>query len=274
MKIKNILLKYFIFFTVLAFFKVSSVSSSSLSPTSGTKYTPTPEVSAKDITNSPTGTVIDKLKKIETLKEKIATKVAEIREKDKAALYGNISKIDKNTLTITTSHGDQIVTYSDDTVFYSIKNGTRSDMKPGALKEKDSLTTFGYLDSGNTNLSAKYIYVEIHPVKISGKVSDLDKSNYTVSVKTKQGNLTVDYETFSKTYIFDTNKKKFVPGGFSKIKVADTVHIIADPNPKDQTKFTARKIYTMTIGGEKLTPAPSSNTPTPTIKIPTATPKK
>jgi len=235
--------------------------------------TPTPSPIPSPQPTSASATVIEKLKKIEVLKEKIATKVAELRENEKGAIFGAVKKIDKSNITIENTRGDQVVAYSEDTVVYSFKSGSRQEIKVSTLKEKDPVTIFGYYDQSKTNFSAKYIYLEDLPLHIRGKVSDIDKSNFTITVKEKEGNVVVDVETSTKTSLYDRNKKAFIAAGFSKIKVGDTVHIIAIANPKMQDRVSAKKLYVISFPNQP-TAAVTAPTQKPSTPSATVTDKK
>ncbi len=246
-------------FIILALFSQNQIKAATTSPTPKTTLSPT--VVSSPVPTSPS--VVEKLKKIETLKEKIATKVAEIRKKERSAISGIVKKIEKNSLTVSKTSGDQTVTFSEDTIFYAFKSGSRQEIKASTIKENDTVTIFGYFDEPKTTFSAKYIYLEDLPVHIRGKVSDIDKANFTITVKEKQGNVVVDVETYTKTVSYDRNKKSFTTSGFSKIKLGDTVHIIGTPNPKMENRVSAKKLYILTFPNQ---PTVATEQPTLTTK--------
>ena len=90
---------------------------------------PPKTASAAATTTLPTpNNAIEKLKQIEQLKEKIATKVAELREKDKRAVSGVVKKITGTSFLITNRKGDEYsISYSDDTTFYTVIDGERKE---------------------------------------------------------------------------------------------------------------------------------------------------
>lgn len=243
-----------------------------VSPTPTSK--PTAQASPTIVPTSTT--LIEKLKKIETLKEKIATKVAQLREEEKGAMYGSVKKIDKTSVTISTAKNDQTVSFLDDAVFYTFKNDKREEIKASAVKEKDTVTIFGYFDQSKTNFSAKYVYIEDSPIHLRGKITDTDKTNYTITVREKQGNTVVDVETYSKTVSFDRTKKNFISAGFSKMKIGDTVHVIATPNPKTENRVSAKRIYLFSFPNQPTNAVTTAITVTPNPKTATslATPSK
>lgn len=254
--VKTITTLVIIFLLVSGRKTIYSVSpSSETTPSSTGKLTPGEKVSP-----SPTSAeIIDKLKKIEILKEKIATKVAEIREKEKGAIGGTIKKVSTSTITIATAKGDQTISFLDDVTYYSLKEGTKKETSAKMIKEQEFITVFGYYDQEKTTLAAKYIYFESPSLHIYGKIVDIDKTNYTITLKEKQGETVVDVEKYTQTSLFDRKKKNFATSGFSKMKIGNIAHILALPNPETENRrVSAKKIYILfspiqpTIEAEKV----------------------
>lgn len=216
-------------------------------------------ISLPDTVSSPSSTIIDKLKKIELLKEKIATKVAEIRASEKAAIFGVVAKFDKSKLTVKARFGDITVTYMEDTIFYSFTDSGKTETSAAKIKEGSQITAFGYFDETKTNLSAKYVYLYQPSIHLIGKIADMDKGNYTITVKEPQGTTLVDIETYSKIYFLAADKK-LARGGFSKLKIGDMAHVEGNPNSKEEGRVSATRIISLSFS--QPTPA-SSPTPSP-----------
>lgn len=205
-------------------------------------------------------TFIDKLKQIELLKEKIATKVTQIRQNEKSGVGGTIKSLGDTTITLTTLSKEQTVSYSEDTIFFKMTDAGKSDpldvKQAKKLKIGDELAILGYFDTAHTSFSAKYIYMFASPQTVFGKIADKDTANYTITVTTPKGNMLVDIETYTKIWSY-TKKGGLARGGFSKLKQNDTVHVFATANPKEDNRFSANKIISLNF--ESATP---SATPT------------
>jgi len=234
---------------ILGFSATSQIKAISPSPT------PTPEES---VTTVPTKTVIDELKKIEQLKEKIATKVAEIRATDKGASGGVVKSITNSAITITTEKGEMNISYADDLQVFSSTEGGQIESSVKKIKEGDEISVFGYFDQTKTSLTAKYVYLPKKILYSIGKIVDIDKTNYTITVKEPQGNTIVDIEIYSKISLF-TKGKGLVKIGFSKLKVGDSVHVMGTPNTKEENRLSALRIIDLTFD--------IPQTPTPTKEI-------
>lgn len=211
---------------------------------------------------SPTLSVVDKLKKIEQLKDKIATKVAQLREEEKGALAGTVKKINTDQMTVTTRTGDRTVVFSDDTIVYSFTKDGKTETNENKIKEEQAIAVFGYFDEKKETLSAKYIYLTGPVIYLIGKIADIDKTNYSISVKELKGTTVVDIETASKTYII-TKDNTLAKGGFSKFKIGDIVHVQGTPNPKRENVIVADRVITVS---QSISPAPTIS-PTPTKRI-------
>lgn len=240
--------------------QASALSSSLKSATSS----PIPTIESASPWATPSD-VIGKLKQIEAFKEKIATKVAELRDQEKTAVSGVINKIDrnKNTLIVSTKKGERTVTFSDDMTVFSVTNETKSEMAKSKLSQGQSIAVFGYDNEDKSILSAKYIYVNKQYTHIVGKIADIDKSNFTITIHSKEGNLVVDIESYTKTISYTVEKGK-VKIGFSKLKTGDVAHIIAAPNSKEKDRYLASHILIL--------PSVSSSTVAPTISQKESTP--
>lgn len=242
------------------------------SPVLAKSITPTPKTaSAAANTTAPTpNEVIEKLKQIEALKEKIATKVAQIREKDKTATAGGIKKIEEASLLLTTLKGTDVhVSYSDDTIFSMRTGSENKEISAKTLKENDFIAVFGYRD--NATISSKYIYVQTPLSRVIGKIADIDKTNFTLTVKDKEGSRVIDIESSTKMTLITPDKKK-QKGGFSKFKIGDIIHVVGKRDKKEGEKINASFVITLPNPGQATTPTISPSISPPAS--PSAKPKK
>lgn len=201
---------------------------------------------------------INKLKQIEQLKEKIATRVAQIRESEKGGYAGQVKKIDGNIVTVSDRRGDKNFTVTEDTIFYILKKNSKTESTFSNLKEGDFIALLGYFNESKESFSAKYVFIQENTTHLLGKITDNDKANFTIVVKAKEGLQTVDIETYTKITTY-TNDKVAVKSGFSKLKIGDTVHIIGLPNTKESDRVSAARILVL--------PALESSTATPTAAV-------
>ena len=235
----------------------------------------------KASTQSATPTVsesetINKLKQIEKLKEKIATKVAELREQDKTGTSGTVKKIENATITLTTPSGEKKISYSDDMVVYQFIKDGRTEQKISKIKEGSYISVIGIFNEDKSVILGKIIYIEEASITFFGKIVDIDRDNYTVTVKTKDANEVVDIETTTRIFTYGT-LKKIEKGGFSKLAVGDPIHVVGTARLKESNKVTGGRLYVFPFLNQKeeLTPTPSPSAGPTSSKIvkPSVTPK-
>ncbi len=215
-------------------------------PKSVAGQTTTPSPTASPSPTGIIGSLENNLEKIKLLKDKVATKVAEIRSNEKKAFFGKVTALGKDDLTLDLGKSETItVKPSEDTNYYTLdQNGDRNDSSKSKLKEGTPLSVFGYFDLGNKQIDAKYIYIGPIPLHLVGKITDLDRKNFTVSIKTmSQDDWTIDIETFTKTLTI--SKGSLQKGGFSKLSPGDLVHITGQVNSKEKNRASALRILVL-----------------------------
>jgi hypothetical protein len=229
-------------------------------------YAATPSPSPKSATPEPSISDVkdplnDRLKIIETLKEKIATKVAEIRQRDKTALSGSIQKVTGETLVL--SPGDRTVTISEDTVVYRMENGKRIEGTTKLLTTGTTITIFGYQSDDHTTVTAKYCVVETPRTVRIGKISEIDRPNYSFVLVSNQTKTTIDFESSTRAFSFNPNKHSFDKLGFSKLNPGDELILYGVPNEKDEARVTASRIYVISHPDASVVSASPTDTPSP-----------
>jgi len=210
---------------------------------------------------------------IEELRQRVATKAAELREQMKRVITGDIKSINDTTIVITTKNGDKTVLTDENTTFIRLGAGGRQKITLDDLAVGNTISVFGQLDQDSGKITAKIIIAKVIPLNIDGKVSAVDLNDGTITVQTpKKGLFIVDVETYTKILIWEKSKgmQKL---GFSKIKVDDRVHVngTVPAKPKaGENRLSANRI--LVLPGKAVgivgSPTPSS-TPLPS---PTATP--
>lgn len=225
---------------------------------------------AAAITATPSATTfLDKLKQIEVLKEKIATKVAELRKIEKGGIYGAVKSVGDTSITITSKSKEQIISYGEDTVFFKMNAGIKSDpidsKQAKKLKPGEQIVALGYYESAGTLFSTKYIYIYSPSIHIIGKIADKDQENFTVTVKELKGNTLVDIETYTKMFLFN-KKTGLARSGFSKLVQNNIVHLYAIANQKEENRVSAAKIISFTFGPNTSPTPTEEKEATPTAK--------
>ena len=214
----------------------------------------------------------DNQKQINDLKDRLATKVAELRQLQRKAIFGTVKAVSTSTATIETKTKDVKIELTDDIKIAQIIKGTRTKLTADNLDKGDQVAVFGEFDATLDLLKAKVIFIQAAPTqRIAGMVTDTSKADFTLTVKTPEGkNYIVDIETVTKIAVW-TADKGITKGGFSKITVGDTVHVAGSLVPKKDNRMSASRILDLgNLSGTPIATPTPAETPTSTGK---ATPK-
>ncbi len=244
-----------------------------------TALTLTGTVWAATASPSATATPTGKAAQIEDLKERLATKVAELRQTQKKAVFGLVKAITVSTVTIETPTKDLKIDLPDEIVVYQTVNGKRTKLAASNIEKDDVVAIFGDHDTTLDLLTAKVVIIQsAAPSRISGTVSAIDKTDFTLTINSAQGeSYIIDIETNTRTQMWTNGALE--RGGFSRINVGDVVHVIGTNVKNQETRVSARRLLDLgNLREATATPAPSetaSPSATPaTTKAATATPSR
>ena len=237
------------------------------------------DATSPSITPTP---VSDKQKQIDDLKERLATKVAELRQTQRRALFGTVKSTSVSTVTVETNTKDVKIELTDDIKVFQIIKGVRTTLTTDNLDKGDAVVVFGEYDTTLDFLKGKVIFIQnvLHE-RTSGTVSDVNKTDFAIAIQTPEGrSIIVDIEKATKILLRGADNTA-TKGGFSKITIGDTVHIVGTPVLKKDNRISGLRILDLgNLSGSTpaITETPKA-TPTPTKKSsvkssPTSTPSQ
>lgn len=197
-----------------------------------------------------------KAAQIQELKSLLATRVAELRQGSKKVVSGEIKTITADeTIILTTKTSEQTVVPTDKTTFLRVSLSGTKTITFANLVKGDYLTVFGNLDEISNLLNASVIIAQIQTTLVNGKVTEIDRDNGTITVKTlKNGSYIIDIEVNTK--ILTPDQKRY---GYSKMKIGDRVFI------------TGLTPTTVTNGENRLSAIRILDFPTTATPLPTPT---
>lgn len=251
-----------------------SIAASLLLTTSVYAATATPAATA---TTSPTPNAEQKL---DTLKDRLASAATQLKQSQKRAIFGTVKATSVSTITVSTKTSDVKIELTDAIGVFQVIKGKRTTLTTENLAKSDDVVVFGDYDANLDILKAKVIFIQdAIPVRIAGEITAINKKDFTVTVTTHEGkSYIVDIETTTKSFSWDPTGG-LAKSAFSKLLVADTVHVLGTPNAKTEDRISAARILDIgSITGAAPTPtAEATTTPTPTTTPkptakPTATP--
>ncbi|MFO0704319.1 MAG: hypothetical protein U0525_06430 [Patescibacteria group bacterium] len=183
---------------------------------------------------------------IKSLRDKLASVVAEMRKKDQKVVAGDLKKLNGNTIEVDTVFGNTERAQFDDnlTKFYRIVGAATEEIKKTDIKEKQYIIVTGpHLDG---IINANEIYVDEHFESRAGRITEVDSVNYTFKLETfEKDTLTVSVEKSTNQEYLNPASKLIEAGGFAKIKEGDIAHIVYGVTSiKDQkTNITPSRVF-------------------------------
>lgn len=228
----------------------------------------TPSGTSKEATFSGNTRETDQVK---SLKDKLATQVAQLREDQMRGFYGEISAVSKTSFTISTAKEEVKVRFSEDTVIFSIQSSKRIDVKTDALKNGLQVAVLGLFDK-NTNIqTAKMIFIQSLPTRLAGEVTQVDKTNATFTLKNNKGKeTTFDYEKTTKAQEF-VNDSSLSKSGLSRLLIGDFVEVWTTASDEDKLKLKSVRLvrypkstFDKSEIKEDTTTNPAKSSPSPT----------
>ncbi|MEK7160118.1 MAG: hypothetical protein AAB702_01395 [Patescibacteria group bacterium] len=176
---------------------------------------------------------------IDELKNKIASKVAELKLVEKRGIIGTVTDSSDTQITLSDSRGGaRFVDVDELTKFYS------SDKSFGISDIKNNMTIgiLGLYNKQSRRILAREVNDITTPPKIIyGGIGSIDKQNFEITVVKENGaKVVIKIEDVTKTYSYssDTLSKS----GFSKIEETQTIMAIGFPDKLDPNKLIATRI--------------------------------
>lgn len=215
--------------------------------------------------------------KIEDLKDRLATKVAELRQTSRRAIFGTIKSTSITSFVVETTTKDVKIELMDEIKVIQYLKGKRTTLTTDDIAKGDIVAVFGEHDATLDLLKAAAVVIQApSPERISGAVTSRDDKEFTLTITTPQNQTyIIDIEKTTITLAWDRQKKEIGKFGFSKIVAGDTVHVVGFPVPKKEQRISADRILDL---GNLASPAEQvvQSTPTPAEKVssPSATPTK
>ena len=185
------------------------------------------------------------LNEAQTLKEKIASKVAELQQKDQRAVSGTITAISDTAIKI--KNVEEIIYTAkldkDLTKIFIIADGDKSEAQITDLKKGDYIIVSGPID--NRSITANSIYKDEQFFIGSGKISEINLSDFYIkALTTEKDTYTLDLETFSKKFMLNTKTLEIEATTLAKIKEGDTIHFVYQKTGEEREKnrYSVQKI--------------------------------
>lgn len=207
-------------------------------------YSLAPVLAATKTTPTPTGTnpTIDLEKQLNDLKDRIASRVAQLNLVDKKGIIGTVSDISDSQISVTDENGNINLIDVDELTKFSSPN-QKSNFGISDISKGDTLGILGLYNKESRRILARFVDVMNLPQIISGAVSDINRSDYSFIVDNNENKeYTIEVETVTKTYAYSNPNDGLVKSGFSKMQQGERVIIVGNFDAKDKSKIIAERV--------------------------------
>ena len=197
----------------------------------------TPSTSAS---SSPTMVVS---KDIQQLKDKIASKVSEIRKKNNKAVSGFVVRNDGDKIKINNDGEENEIKFDNTlTKYFKILGTQKKEIKVDDIKKNDYVIVSGVVS--DNMITANIVLIDDNFLADSGKITEINKDNYYVKVISSDKNTySLDIEIYTKLFMVNIKTLDLERVGFSKVKEGDTVHfVVKKTGDEKNNNYSAIKI--------------------------------
>lgn len=239
---------------------VSSVTTIALAQTS------TPSETATTPSLAPTNKMqSDSLTaQITNLKEKIASRVAELKLVEKRGIVGTVAEVKDTQISITDRKGKtRFIDVDELTKFIGSDSKTSLDIS--AIKKGMKIAVLGRFNKQSERILARFVEEVSLPEFFTGTIKDIDSTNFAFSVADANGKIVdVDVENITKTQSYN-KEDGTIRAGFSKLLVGDQVVITGFPDKTNPKRILATRILILT-DFRKVEPTTEAITLSPTAR--------
>lgn len=189
--------------------------------------------------------------------EKMATGTSTVSTNTPKSIFGTISKIMNNQISVNYNNEAKTLTTTSNTVFTDTKQKKIKfeNVKPGQV-----ILSMGYYDETNNFEAKRVIITSLDAIQnkneiIYGTIADISKtSNVLVLIPVKNKNTQYQIKIDSKTEIVDKNGTDLT---IDKLKFGQKIVVVIQPDVKIANTFDVSRIITLNS---------DSISPTPTVK--------
>ncbi|KKQ24269.1 MAG: hypothetical protein US40_C0002G0100 [Candidatus Roizmanbacteria bacterium GW2011_GWC2_37_13] len=165
---------------------------------------------------------------VQDLKEKVASKVAEIRKKNNKAVSGRVINRSGAAIKIKTSEGDDFdikLQESGLTKYYQITGAQQKELDVEDIEKDSYILVTGVIN--DKTITANSVFTDQQFLSGNGKISEVNAEDYIIKVITADKTVySLSIETYTKQQIVNIKTLEMERIGFSKIKEGDSVHFV------------------------------------------------
>jgi hypothetical protein len=254
-------MKYFITALLLILFIIPATGVYAITPTA----TPAPTISKQE----------KLLDEINNLREKVASKVAELNLVEKRGIFIVAEDVSGNKITGNDLQDNTRIVDVDELTKFS-STSQKASFGISDITKGTWLSVLGLYNKQSKRILARFVDTVTLPLFISGEITDIDKVNYTITVFSENKISTlIDIENITKTSSY-TKDNGLIRLGFSKLNVGDRAYVVGYADAKEKNRMSASRIFVfpelvknpkITIPGKASSDFVEKPTATPSAKV-------
>ncbi len=222
-------MKNFVILIIIGIFFIGGVyPAGAVSPTSPSAQ-PTTESTVENLSNQ-----------INKLKEKIATRVAQLKLVEKRGIVGTVQEVNGMIITLADINGKIRTVDVDEITKFSSANSKES-FGISDIKKGDKMSVIGLYNKDSQRILARFITKTTFPLFISGTLSKKNDEDFTITVITEDlKQYLVDIERVTKTSVFAEDQTE--RSGFSRLSTGERVVVVGYPHIKEKNRIVATRV--------------------------------
>lgn len=190
---------------------------------------------------TPTPTITKSEQQLNEIKERIASRVAELKLVEKRGVIGTVTDISDTQITISDSEDNKRFIDVDEITKFS-SSSARGSFGISDITRGSKLGILGLYNKQSRRILARFIDVLNLSKVVYGAVESIDSENFSLKVVTaNKEELTVDVEKLTKTSSYSKDSG-LIKSGFSKIKESERIIAVGFADIKDKNRVIASRI--------------------------------
>lgn len=198
--------------------------------------------------------------KIKELKDKLASRVAELNVVSQKIITGTIKTLSDEKIILSADEAEINAEINEETVIYELgRDYKKSELKLDSLKTGEQVVTWGGFNSETNTINTKNVYRLPDDLSFVGKIKGIDKRNFQVTVTdTENTDYMIDVELDTKVNQYDASKG-LLKIGFSKLVEGQFVYVLAEPSSAEKNLVSGKTIVVIFEPTSISTPTPTKS---------------
>lgn len=189
---------------------------------------------------SPLPSEASALNQINKLKDRIASRVAQLKLVEKRGVVGVVT--DSSNTQITISELDNTIKFIDvDEITKFASPSAKESFGISDIKQGQHVSILGNYNKQSRRILARFITVITKPQTIKGIIKDADNKNFTVTIISSDKEYVIDVEDTTRTQAY-TKKGGQQRSGFSKIQIGQIALITGTLKQNEPNRISAFRI--------------------------------